>query len=76
MVGVDLINAPDLANDPEIGIAISAAVWSSARANDAADLDDLRDVTRRLMGGMGPLSTLPSRAIWLEQAKRAVTSTQ
>jgi putative chitinase len=73
MVGVDLINAPDLVNDPEVGFAVSAAVWSAAKANDAADADDLAAVSKRLRGGASPPAELQARAIWLAQAKRAVS---
>lgn len=73
MIGIDLINLPDLANDPEIGVAISAAVWSSQNANSAANGDDLKAVSQKLEGRANP-PNLSARAIWLVQAKRAVVS--
>ena len=75
MIGIDLINSPDLASDPAISVAISAAVWASLRPNLLADADDLKGVVYRL-NGIGALSTLQPRAVWLAQAKQAVTPIQ
>lgn len=72
MIGVDLIKAPDLMNDPEIALAVSAAVWQAMRATPAAEADDLALVTRRLRGPGAQPAEMRARETWLAQAKRAV----
>lgn len=69
MIGVDLVAAPDLANDLEIGFATAAAYWSTVGSNKAADADDLRRATILFRG---LYNKDEARKIWLKQAKIAV----
>ncbi|MEO0882154.1 MAG: SH3 domain-containing protein [Pseudomonadota bacterium] len=50
-LGLDLEDNPDqVANDPEIALAVAADYWDSRNINAAADADDVREVTRRING--------------------------
>jgi putative chitinase len=72
-IGVDLVNSPDLVNDPDIAFAISAAIWQVSRANEAAENDDLALAAHRYSGvPLGASAGLSQRKIWLAQAKKAV----
>jgi len=67
MINVNLVDAPDLANDLEIGYAIAAAIWYTAKCNDTADADNLQDTTIRFRG---VYNHVQDRQIWLRQAKQ------
>lgn len=75
MIGVDLEEAPDLVNDNEINIAISAAVWHRLGMNEAADLDDMKLAVRRMNGTSAAYNNdhLNSRLQWLRAARKAVS---
>jgi putative chitinase len=69
MIGVDLVAAPDLVNDPEVNLAVALSFWSRQRLNAAADADDIVMLTRRLYGG---LVHVGQRMNVLVRAKRAL----
>ncbi|RQZ48255.1 hypothetical protein DIE17_12675 [Burkholderia sp. Bp9099] len=71
MVGVDLLNSPDLVNDPDIGLAVSAAIWHAYNVNPAADAGDLEQIARRLRTPFNPKDT-GERNWWVSRAKTAV----
>lgn len=57
MIGIDLVNNPDLASDPEIALAIAAAYWSDKGLNKLADQNDIKGITKRINGGYNGLKS-------------------
>ena len=68
-LGIDLVNKPELAETPEVGVKIAILYWSDHGLNALADKDDIRGITKRINGGYNGLN---SRIAMLENAKRAV----
>lgn len=68
-LGIDLVNKPELAETPEIGVKIAVQYWSDNGLNALADKDNIRGITKRINGGYNGLN---SRIAMLENAKRAV----
>lgn len=64
--GLDLVNNPELAADPEHSVHIACDYWGSRCINPMADRDDLEDVTRAINGG---LNGLLDRKLMLGKAK-------
>lgn len=50
-LGIDLINDPDQAANPDISIKIACLYWADLGLNDWADKDDLLAVSRGINGG-------------------------
>ena len=69
MIGVDLVSAPDLLNDLEIGFAAAAAYWFYAKCNEAADKRNLKESALRFRHAF---TNPKAREIWLKQAEVAV----
>jgi putative chitinase len=59
--GLDLVNKPDLANDPEWFLECSAAFWKLDGVDVFADRGDFRGETLRVNGG---LINFPTRQHW------------
>ena len=55
-LGLDLVNNPELAAEPENAARVAAWYWSSRDINDAADAGDFRQVTRLINGGYNGLA--------------------
>lgn len=68
-IGVDLLASPELANDPEIGLAIATRLWGVSGANEAADTRAYELVTKRLK--LKP-HNWDKRLWWLRAAYRAL----
>lgn len=68
-LGIDLVNKPELAETPEIGVKIAVQYWTDNNLNALADKDDVRKITKRINGGYNGLN---SRIAMLENAKRAI----
>lgn len=51
-LGIDLVNHPDLAADPGIGLLIVLEFWKRRRLNDYADADDARGLRKKFNGGL------------------------
>jgi putative chitinase len=51
MLGVDLVNHPERASDPDVGFRIAVAYWTDHNLNTMADLNDFRGITREINGG-------------------------
>lgn len=49
--GINLIDRPDLASDPNSAILIAAAYWHSRGLNELSDTGDIVNVTRRISSG-------------------------
>jgi putative chitinase len=52
LIGLGLVDHPELAEDPEISVLIACAYWKSKGLNDLADADDVKTITRRINGGL------------------------
>lgn len=70
ILGVDLINHPELAETPEIGVKIACEYWKQKNLNAWADRDDIKTITRRINGGYNGLA---SREAMYNRAIRAIT---
>ena len=68
-IGVDLVDAPDLASDLETSIVIAAAIWNDTGANIGADANDMGKAAKRFVG---VATNLDARNWWLKQAKVAL----
>jgi putative chitinase len=52
LIGLGLVDHPELAEDPEISVLIACAYWKRKGLNDLADADDVKTITRRINGGL------------------------
>lgn len=69
LLGLPLIEDPDLAGEPVIAPRIAAAFWHAHGLNDLADADDLEGITRAINGG---LTGLADRKAAVARAKTIV----
>lgn len=65
-VGIDLINQPHRAAEPELAVLIACLFWSDRNLNALADDDALVAITRRINGGTNGLE---ERRRYLTRAK-------
>ncbi len=54
-LGLDLVNNPELAADPQVALLIAAKYWSIKNLNQFADRDDINTITKRINGGYNGL---------------------
>jgi len=66
ILGVDLEAEPELAEAPDISLAVAVAYWRERKINTAADADDVAGVTKLINGGRNGLA---ERARLLDVAK-------
>jgi predicted chitinase len=66
LLKLDLVGHPELAARPEGASRIAAAFWNKTGLNALADQDDIREITRRINGG---LLGLESRTLAVQRAK-------
>lgn len=66
-IGVDLVNAADMAAQPGNSLLVALEYWKAKGLNALADKDDLEGITRKINGG---LNGLASRKAYLDRAKR------
>jgi len=64
-----LVENPDLASDVSVACKIACAYWSVNNLNDLADKDDIRNITRKINGG---LNGIQHRTELLNKAKKAI----
>lgn len=67
MLGLDLVDHPQLAAEPVNAARIAAAYWSTHGLNALADADDIEGITRSINGG---LTGLADRKAAVAKAKR------
>jgi putative chitinase len=67
-LGVDLVNNPDNAADPQYLLAIACEEWNEKGCNPFADKDDILTITKKINGGTNGLD---SRKDWLTKTKAA-----
>jgi len=60
-MGLDLVNEPDLAAQPDIGLWIACEFWRRKGLNALADADDVVGVTRKINGGTVGLADRKAR---------------
>jgi predicted chitinase len=70
-LGVDLINNPQLAAEPELAVRIAGAYWHNTGLNTLSDRGNFREITRRINGGFNGLT---DRIKYWEIAKRVLNS--
>jgi putative chitinase len=68
-LGVDLVNNPELAEDPEISVRTAIWFWEKRKLNQFADKDDVTTITKRINGG---LNGFEDRKDKLARAKKAL----
>ena len=68
-LGIDLVNNPDRAKDPDVAMLVALEYWKTRKINKYADKDDVRMVTRRINGGYNGLA---DRKRYLEKLKKAL----
>ncbi len=69
MLGVDLVNNPQLAATPEVGFRIAGVYWKRNNINAPADRQDIVKVTKLINGGTNGLE---DRKKYYERAKRVL----
>lgn len=65
LLGVDLVEMPELAATPQIAFAIAGLFWQANGLNELADVQDFTKITKRINGG---LNGLPSREKYYARA--------
>jgi putative chitinase len=68
-LGLDLINHPELAEEPFNAVRIACQYWDDRNLNRFADIDDATSITRRINGG---LNGLQDRLKWLKNFSKWV----
>lgn len=63
--GVDLLSNPEMLKEPNVGLLVAAAFWTSRELNTLADTRDWAGITRRISGGTNGLD---DRVANIEQA--------
>lgn len=56
LIGIDIEGAPELAENPSIGLHLALEYWRDRKLNDLADRDDVNGITRRINGGTNGLA--------------------
>lgn len=56
LLGVDLVNNPELATIPELNFRITGAYWQKNNLNELADQQDFVAITKRINGGTNSLA--------------------
>ena len=69
LLGVDLINNPDLAATPAVAFRIGALFWKVRGLNEMADAGDFIEITKRINSFLGGLA---NRKKYYEIAKKAL----
>jgi putative chitinase len=71
-LGIDLVNFPDKAAEPDAGALIAALYWHDHGLNEIADAGDeasFAKITRKINGGM---NGWPDRVHWWKRAKQHI----
>lgn len=65
-LGIDLVNFPEKAAEPEISVTLACLYWSDRKINVFADKDDIVGVTKKINGGRNGLD---DRTAYLNRLK-------
>jgi putative chitinase len=68
-LGIDLVNNPQRAADPDVGFRIATWYWQTRGLNNLADQGNFREITRRINGGYNGLA---DREAYLRRAQAAL----
>lgn len=68
-IGIDLVNNPQLAQQPMVAVLVAFTYWHDHNLNAYADKDDIVTITKRINGGTNGLS---DRKIYVGRAKKAL----
>lgn len=66
-IGIDLMNHPEIAAVPSVGLWIACEYWKRHKLNGLADKDDIEAITRKINGG---LKGLADRKAWLAKIRK------
>lgn len=55
LLGLDLVNNPDLVFEPEVGLKVATLYWTMNNLNVPADVNNVKTITRRINGGLNGL---------------------
>jgi len=69
MLGLDLINQPEMAGTKEVGFRIAGLFWSSKGLNELADQQQFKQITKVINGGYNGLD---DRIKYYERAKKVL----
>jgi putative chitinase len=69
MIGMDLVNNPELAESPEVSVLTALEYWKSRNLNPLADADDVNGITKKINGGFNGLE---DRKKYLTIAKKVI----
>jgi putative chitinase len=69
LLGVDLVDHPELAADPQWAFATAGLFWKSNGLNELADKPDFVAITKRINGGTNGLA---DRQMYYERAKKVL----
>ena len=69
MLGLDLINQPEMAATKEVGFRIAGLFWSSKGLNELADQQQFKQITKVINGGYNGLD---DRIKYYERAKKVL----
>jgi putative chitinase len=70
ILGINLIDNPELAATPEIAVRTACEYWKSHNLNALADQDDLEGITRRINGGTNGIN---DREIFTDRVDNALS---
>jgi putative chitinase len=56
LLGLDLVNNPESAAEPENAVAIAIEFWTQHKLNDLADRKDIQAITKIINGGLNGLA--------------------
>lgn len=71
LLGLDLVNNPQLAATPQVGFRIAGLFWKSHGLNELADQQKFQTITRRINGG---LNGQADRVKYYNLAKKILTA--
>lgn len=69
ILGIDLVNHPELAETPEVAVQTACEYWKTHKLNVYADADDINTITRRINGGTNGLQM---RVDFVNKAKQVL----
>jgi hypothetical protein len=75
LLGIDLVNNPDLANDPAIAAQLATAYWKENNLGKAAREGDVTAVTQKINGGQNGAADREAKyAKYLREGQRSDTA--
>jgi putative chitinase len=75
-LGIDLVDNPDNAVDPQYLLSIACEEWNEKGCNPFADADDILKITKKINGGTNGLDSrtqwlVKTKAVWLPASQAA-----